>query len=431
MVDLACLYERFDPALPLEPDDPAYVDWQPEIGLTDVKQQLTNSVLLLRDRYAHRLFTGHRGGGKTTELKRVAERLRTGLTGQRYFVSFLDADGAIDLDDVDPTDLVLAIVRQLITDLKEHEGISVGAGGKFRAFLEAAREVLKGLPESGVDLSVGDPSGVIELSTVLKRQPSIRREVRRLLEGRLPTLYDAINDELLPAVEERLGAIGYAGLLVIVDQLDRTSAEDDRHRKVFWEGRGKLKALNCHIVYTTPIEYAYSRELPKLENEYGELLGLPLLPVTAEDEAIRKAALGCVRQVATTRMGQCHTDETELFESTDALDDLIQLSGGHLRTLFLLMRTAIETSDLVTPLGADHVARVTHGLAAKYLDPLEPPEREVVRLVHATKARPEDERQLGRFYELLRDQYVFAYVAHDQRWYDWNPLLERSSLGEE
>jgi tetratricopeptide (TPR) repeat protein len=40
VVDFACLFQRFDPAIPLAAGDLAYVDWQSEIGFTDVKQQL-------------------------------------------------------------------------------------------------------------------------------------------------------------------------------------------------------------------------------------------------------------------------------------------------------------------------------------------------------------------------------------------------------
>ena len=34
---------------------------------------------------------------------------------------------------------------------------------------------------------------------------------------------------------------------------------------------------------------------------------------------------------------------------------------------------------------------------------------------------------LDRFYDLLSDQYVFAYWSGEERWYDWNPLSERSA----
>ena len=93
------------------------------------------------------------------------------------------------------------------------------------------------------------------------------------------------------------------------------------------------------------------------------------------------------------------------------------------------MRTAIERSDLSAPLTRAHMTGVIEGLAAKYLDPLEGPEREVALLVHETRQKPDDEAMLDRFHELLHDQYVLTYWARDQRWYDWNPLLGRSKLG--
>jgi hypothetical protein len=428
VVDFPCLFQRFDPAIPLAADDPAYVDWQSEIGLTDVKQQLANSVLLTTHGYSHRLVTGLRGGGKTTELRRLRRTLETRPEGQRYFVSFLDADDTLDLDDANPTDLVLAVVRQLITDLRAAQ-LPVTPGKKLKRFLAAARDILQGIPDAGVDVEVGDPTGIVKLSTTLKRQPSARRELRELIEGSLVTLYDAINDELLPTVRERLTGLGYAGMLIIVDQLDRIPPEDDRHRLVFLEGRGKLKALDCHVLYTAPIEYAFSRACPTLEHEYGEILGLPLIPVTASDETVRRSAIELTKRIALERITGCGTSQLELFEDPTTLDELVGLSGGHLRTLFLLVRTAIERSGLEAPLTASHMQRVISGLAAKYLDPLEGAERTVALHVHETKARPDDDAMLDRFYDLLRDQYVFTYWAGEERWYDWNPLLGRSKLG--
>lgn len=428
MVDFACIYEQFDPAVPLGPGDSTYVDWQKEVpGITDVKRQLANSILLTPNMHVHRLFTGHRGGGKTTELKRVAEYLRTRPIGSRYFVSFLDAEDTINLDDADATDLVIAIVRQLVTDLRA-EGIDPPAGPKLKGFIESVREMFKGIPDSGVDLKAGDPWGIVQLSTSLKRQPSLRRQVRALLEGRLSSLYDGINEELLPGIVDKLQAKGYHGVAVIVDQLDRVPADGDRHHKLFFEGRGKLKALRCNIIYTAPIEYAYSQALPMLENEYNALLGLPLLPVSAMQEDVSREARSCVRSVIDERLAACGTIAGDVFDDLAAIDELVALSGGHLRTLFLLMRTVIETSDLVAPLSADHVHRVAAELAEKYLDPLEPAQRAVVREVHDSQDKPPDDARLDTFYELLRNQYVFAYAVANKRWYDWNPMLGRSSL---
>lgn len=95
--------------------------------------------------------------------------------------------------------------------------------------------------------------------------------------------------------------------------------------------------------------------------------------------------------------------------------------------MFRLVRTGIARSDLVAPLTAGHMQHVISGSAAKYLDPLEPFERQVAHYVHDTKARPDDEAVLHCFYGLLRDQDVFTYWAGEERWYDWNPLLAGTS----
>src|SRR4051812_43887215 len=116
MVDFACLFERFNPVKELMAGDPGYVDWQAGLGLGDVKTQLLNSVSLSRRFYIHRLFTGLGGSGKSTELRKLQGIMRAGPPGKRYFVSFLYADDAIDIDDANPTDLVVAIVRQLVED---------------------------------------------------------------------------------------------------------------------------------------------------------------------------------------------------------------------------------------------------------------------------------------------------------------------------
>jgi len=111
------LYRELDPGRPLGADDDAlYVDWQKKLdpGAVDVRARLVRS--FLRNASAEhpitRLLTGHRGSGKTTELNRVAKQLGEGDGAKRVFVSTLFAQQWLDIEDVQPEDLVLQIVRQ-------------------------------------------------------------------------------------------------------------------------------------------------------------------------------------------------------------------------------------------------------------------------------------------------------------------------------
>lgn len=111
MTDFQALYRELDPLEPLGADDHGvYVDWQHDLDPdVDVKSWLTRE--FARDATAERpivrLLTGHKGSGKTTELNRVSYRLRSGAAGRKVFVSTLFAQDWLDLEDIQPEDLVL------------------------------------------------------------------------------------------------------------------------------------------------------------------------------------------------------------------------------------------------------------------------------------------------------------------------------------
>ena len=93
MSAIEALYQQFDPAVPLEADEEdLYVDWQNAVGPVNVKKLLANSIARSGTVPVTRLFTGHRGVGKTTELKRVQRMLTTGQASRKLFVSLLEAE---------------------------------------------------------------------------------------------------------------------------------------------------------------------------------------------------------------------------------------------------------------------------------------------------------------------------------------------------
>lgn len=142
---LTALSAQFDPLRALSADETdLYVDWQVKLDIADdVKRRLANSIARSPGPVA-RLFTGHRGAGKTTELNRVRQRLQDGaVDGRRVFVSMLSAERWLDLNDVQPEDLVFQIVRQLVSDLKQAGFI----GGESR--LRGALDSLRGFPAQG------------------------------------------------------------------------------------------------------------------------------------------------------------------------------------------------------------------------------------------------------------------------------------------
>jgi hypothetical protein len=99
---------------------------------------------------------------------------------------------------------------------------------------------------------------------------------------------------------------------------------------------------------------------------------------------------------------------------------LANLSGGHVRNLFILIRSALDYCDTL-PL-TDAIVDLTVRQEADSISlPLGKREWTVLTEVHKTRRPLEDTGEI--WYGLLRDSYVFGYRDDRGMWYDWNPLL--------
>lgn len=79
--DIARVYRQCDLARPLEPGDPRYVPCENTRGEGDLIAQLTNAIRW-SETPLHLLFSGHRGGGKSTELLRLQKNLAEPPAGE-------------------------------------------------------------------------------------------------------------------------------------------------------------------------------------------------------------------------------------------------------------------------------------------------------------------------------------------------------------
>ena len=85
-----------------------------EVRKTEAIQGI-NTVLDFQEPGEHTnvLFTGHRGCGKSTELKRIQKSWETD-----YRVIYLEADEETDINDADYTDIYLIVIKQLEFELR-------------------------------------------------------------------------------------------------------------------------------------------------------------------------------------------------------------------------------------------------------------------------------------------------------------------------
>jgi hypothetical protein len=379
-----------------------------------------------------RLLTGHRGCGKTTELNRVRDALSGGTHERRVFVSMLFADEWLDLEDVQPEDLVLQIVRQLAADL---DAAGVGFGEqKLKSFFATLWAKAKSPKLDAVSLGA-DP---LKFSFKLEHFPSARDEFRAILRGQLTTVFDLVNRELLPEARKQLALDGYDDIVLVVDDLDRIPQKvlvangATNHHSLFLDGSSALRAINCSMLLTVPIELAYSPAQARLRDIYGGAIEtVPLLPIQTRDgTAIREGEDALIeivgrrgRQAFGTAESQPAACAARVFADEDLLRRVVQCSGGHLRSLLVTMSQLLDWIDEL-PLDANIVERYARETGRDFARALFPADRAVLRQV-ADDGQSSDD---PRFFELLRNLYVFAYRGDDGDWYGVNPLLREIEL---
>lgn len=431
------LYNELDPLRPLRGDEDAlYVDWQHRLDPEgrDAKSRLVQTFRrnASPQRPITRLLTGHRGCGKTTELNRVRDALSGGDGGSKVFVSMLFADEWLDLEDVQPEDLVLQIVRQLVSDLSA-AGVSLGEQklkGFFVSLWERARSAKLETAEIGLD--------PLKFSFKLEHFPTARDDFRALLRNQLPTIFELVNRELLPAAREQLLRDGFEDVLLIVDDLDRipqkvlTGGDVTNHHSLFLDGSPALRAISCSLLLTVPIELAYSPAQARLRDVYGGAIEtVPLLPVVDRSGATIPAGQAALIEIVGRRARQAFGTATSnpascagrIFAEEELLQRAVRLSGGHLRSLLVIMSGLLDWIDEL-PVAASTFDRYATVTAQDFARALFPPDREMLHQVAADGQSSED----PRFFELLRSMYLFAYRSEGCDWYGLNPLLQEIDL---
>lgn len=271
-------FNAVDPALPLQADDPRYVDCTDVRGDEDIVGMLYNSIADSK-RALQQLCTGHRGSGKSTELLRLKDRLEK----SGFDVICFEADDDLDLNDIIYSDLLLAVARHIEAFARER---NVSLEDELKSIERWFSEVVYSQDEwrnierelqAEASLGIGLPEKIplvarlfAKLTGQIKTGHAIKQEIRRKLDQKVSDLIENVNT-LLRRLQVELRKQQRQGLVVIVDNLDRLVLKDldggrTSHEALFIEHGEQLRALDCHIIYTVPISMIYSVKATPLLN---------------------------------------------------------------------------------------------------------------------------------------------------------------------
>ncbi|WP_427156952.1 P-loop NTPase fold protein [Aliinostoc sp. HNIBRCY26] len=294
------------------------------------------------------LFTGHRGCGKSTELKRIQK-----LWQENYHVIYLEVNEETDINDASYTDLYLIVIKQVEFELRKL-GLSFDKG-LLQNFESWFKEITKETEES-VEKSVSiegeatlQPQApfiaklMVKLLAQIKGSDKQKTTIRQTLEKDLSRLKADINLLLGDAyVKLRQKFPQFKGLLIIFDNLDRVPPTVADH--LFFDYAAQLQELHCTIIYTVPISILCSPKNPLCQFDSNPHI-VPMVNIYEFERDVchlnyNQAGLDAVASLIEKRV-----DIDAVFASRQELLELTKASGGHVRQLMQMMRSACQTAS--------------------------------------------------------------------------------------
>ncbi len=353
---LSELWTAFEPNRAVDPRSKYYIP-RTDVGLQRLSYQLERA-----EGQLHAFLCGHRGSGKTTELRRLlAEPKITDRYLPVYLTTTTFGDESVDLThDALMVEIGLALSEQ---------GKAHGMEPELRKELDRwGLDIVKTyLHDQAFEAEAGAKANawIAFFKAQLKARREWKTEEKQKLEPKIQDLVDIVNrmgQDLRNRVEK--------DLLVVVDDLEKgqSDAHKEMHQRIFQESYETLIQPRFSIVYTIPV---YFRALPGRRIPDDQLFSFPAMRLYRRKEKSRpKPPLSrdlpgyqVMRQFIEQRLA----DPRNLLDE-DSVEELILIGGGLFRETARAVNEAAFQADLrgATRIEKQDVEQVFHEVKKGY-----------------------------------------------------------------
>lgn len=328
----------------------------------DLGYDLLNESFEESSDYVKIIFSGHRGSGKSAELKRINKQLNN---PDRYFTVFIDLEQEVEVGSFQYADFFVLLIHKLIEQLTKER---IGAGVKIlqdlaERFFEKKEtsNTNKGSSKSNAEAegSVGFSlfgwgakasfkqafSGESETAT------TIRREIKRNTLGWVNEFNAA-----LTGVREDVALKGKGqDILFIVDGSEKVQSEV--YTDLFVKNGNIISEISVNMITAVPITAHF--EIEKAPYKFLNRYAVPMIKLDKYPNAVGK-----MKEIIGNRI------HLPTFIEDEALDRCIHYSGGCIRQLFQVVNTALRKS-LGSKIQIEHVDKAVKELGQdlwEYLD---------------------------------------------------------------
>lgn len=362
------------------------------------------------------LFTGLPGSGKSTEIRRLMGRLAD-PDGAHLLPVYVDAEVLLDIHNpIDVPDILIAIILQTERDVLTKEGKDPD-GAAHDGFTTRVLQFLKNTLVEPEKLTFGLPAGV-KLDVKLKTEPTFRERVRSVLATHLSEFLRQAREAML-GLEGRARSLGYAGLFIVVDSLEKLRGISTNWESVIqsaervFSGGAPYLRLPVHVLYTVPPALIARR--------VEDVLFLPMIKLYSKEGELYPEGIEVVRELVRRRIPDDGLAELLGPDAEQRVERLIQWSGGYPRDLIRMLRAILEMSDY--PLSETEFARVGAELEDAYRKVVSADAFDWLAQVHINRYVTADEAQHRSFVDsMLTNSAVLRYL-NQQDWFDLHPAV--------
>jgi len=406
--DLESAWLNFELDLPLEPGpsgepNPFYVN-PPGNPIARLERELLREYQSAPKYF----FSGHRGCGKSTELRRLAVNPK--ITARYWPIHFSIRDEA-DINNLDFKDILLAIGGRLYREYRQKEGKLpdqlIKELDSWRGQVQSELKTIVSGRISESEIGAGIDAFFANASVKMKIEPATRHEMRQVFERNLAELVQVI-DKIAVAIFER----EKRPPLILVDDLDKPDLETCR--EIFYGHRETMLQISVPIIYTVSSSLFYSPDFHAIRDR---AIFLPNVKIheQGKQEILDNNGYQTLRMFVYKRM------EPDLI-SEEALNEVIHISGGLFREMARIMRSAIDHATVSNQLQVeiDHVNKAEAEIRGEYRRFLTREQRKVLRAVHLHNQYDEPEKVAP----LLQILAVLEYFD-DEPWCDVHPALNK------
>lgn len=430
------LFKSLDFERPLDVDSPPdallYVaDLHKTNGVSPVDE--LRASIEMSERPGTWLFTGHRGVGKSTELRRMAAELR----GQGHLVIVADMGEYLNLAEPVNTETLLLTMAAALADGADRflGGARLGAGYAQRIW-DYLQSTEIALSEVSPQLALGGAK--LSLKAQLKDSPVFRQKVVAAVQGAVGRLAAQVRQfakQVLQDVRDQRGA--QTRVVLILDSLERlrvTGAD----AQVCYDAIARTFDVNGEHLKLEPIDVVYSVPpyLPFLTPRIGSYFGVEVCtlphvkvfetPDFGADLAVQAPRLHQAGVSAMVSSVVKRFPAVEQLIPRAMLEGLALSSSGSVRDFFRLVKsvcTKAKVAGAAAPLQDGQWAAMAEQVLRNEM-PLAKDDKAWLREVRRTHGNGLD--SMSNLHQLARlfDSGVILNYRNGRDWCDVHYLLQ-------